>query len=299
MSNEKKKRRFGDRKDATLVRGLDSMHVIMPHNMPQRTANEAVIIETVDMTAIKNYIDKKNSENPDFKYTFFHVILAAISKTIVLRPYLNRFYSGRKLYQRNDILLSFTAKKQFTDHSQEALAVIKVDQEGINAIEFIHDKIKKFVTTIRTEDKNDGATDVMDILKYLPRFLLTFIFGTLRRLEYFGLYPKALMTVDPYYSTCFATNLGSIKMHAHYHHLADWGTNSLFVIIGEKKMTPFFNDDGTYEMRDALQLGITVDERIADGVYFARSIKLLKHLIANPELLELPIETPVDFEERK
>ena len=103
------------------------------------------------------------------------------------------------------------------------------------------------------------------------------------------------MKEDPYYSTCFATNLGSIKMHAQYHHLADWGTNSLFVIVGEKKPTPFFNEDGSFEVREALDLGITVDERIADGVYFAKSIKILQHLLNNPELLEQPIETPVEL----
>ena len=37
------------------------------------------------------------------------------------------------------------------------------------------------------------------------------------------------------------------------------------------------------------------DERIADGVYFAKSVQLLRTLLANPELLELPIQTPVDL----
>ena len=52
------------------------------------------------------------------------------------------------------------------------------------------------------------------------------------------------------------------------------------------------------DMGDALcnKLGITVDERIADGVYFAKTIKIVKKLLANPELLELPVETPVEFD---
>lgn len=292
---KKQKRRLGDRKDAYLVRGLDSMHVIMPHNMPKRTANEAVIVEKVDLTAIKKYLEVKNADNPEFKYTFFHVILAAIAKTIVLRPYMNRFYSGRKLYQRKDISMSFVVKKQFTDDAHEALAIIKCEQEGVSPIEDIYGKVKKFVYSVRKEGKKGGTTDIMDVLKYLPRCVLRFFFWALGVLEYFGLYPTSLMKEDPYYSTCFATNLGSIKMHAQYHHLADWGTNSLFVIVGEKKPTPFFNEDGSFEVKEALDLGITVDERIADGVYFAKSIKILQHLLNNPELLEQPIETPVEL----
>lgn len=99
----------------------------------------------------------------------------------------------------------------------------------------------------------------------------------------------------PVHSSVFISNLGSIKMHASYHHLTNWGTNSLFAIIDEKHLHPFFNADGSYEMREALRLGLTVDERIADGVYFAKSITLLKKLLSEPELLDLPIQTPVEF----
>ena len=40
---------------------------------------------------------------------------------------------------------------------------------------------------------------------------------------------------------------------------------------------------------------MTVDERIADGVYFAKSVTLLKKLLSEPELLDQPIQTPVEF----
>ena len=42
-------------------------------------------------------------------------------------------------------------------------------------------------------------------------------------------------------------------------------------------------------------LGITLDERIADGYYYSKSIRLLKHLLQNPELLELPANQEVEY----
>ena len=39
-----------------------------------------------------------------------------------------------------------------------------------------------------------------------------------------------------------------------------------------------------------------MDERIADGLYFANSMKLLRTLLENPALLELPIQAPVETE---
>ena len=48
-------------------------------------------------------------------------------------------------------------------------------------------------------------------------------------------------------------------------------------------------------MRNTLPLGITIDERIADGLYFANSIRLLKKLLSEPELLDASVSDPVSY----
>lgn len=285
------------RKDGTLVPETDPMHLITPHMVPDRCDNEAVLTELFDMTAVEAYLAKKNADGPEFKYTFFHVICAAIAKVLVLRPRMNRFYAGRRLYDRNDILFAFVVKKKFEDNGAEALAIIKVDKDGeVSPVEQIHGKVKDIVYSVRKENKTEGTTEKMGILTKLPRGLLRFVMSFLNWLDYHGKYPAALMKDDPYFASVFVSNLGSIKMHANYHHLVNWGTNSIFVVIGEKKLTPFFQPDGSVQMRDALELGLTIDERIADGVYFAKSIHLLRRLLSQPELLDEPIQTPVDYE---
>ncbi|MCD7770686.1 MAG: hypothetical protein LUH23_01120 [Oscillospiraceae bacterium] len=293
---KKEKKRRGDRKDAWLVRDVDSMHFIMPYNIPGRTANEAVLNETIDITPIEEYLAKKNYEGIEFKYTFFHVIAAAIAKTIVLRPKLNYFFSGHRLWEKKEVSISFVARKKFADDGGEALITVKFDRTGTIPIEHVHDKIDKFVNAVRKDGgSNNDIGDIMDTLQKLPKFIFKFIMWALKKMEYHGVYPQFLMDGDPYYSSCFITNLGSIKLHASYHHLAEWGTNSLFLVIGEKKPTVFAKADGTMEVHDGIDLGVTIDERIADGYYYAQSIKIIRHLLAHPELLELPIETPVEF----
>lgn len=292
---DKRKRRFGDRKDGYLVRDIDSMHAIMPYMLPNRADNEAFLTETIDMTNVIEYIAKRNADTPEFKYTFFHFLAAAIAKTIVLRPKMNRFYSGHRLYDRKDIILSFTVKKQFTDSSEEALAMVKIDRDSdVPPIEQVYEQVKKIVTHVRKENKKDGSTEKMDILLKLPRPILRFVVRILRWLEYHGKYPKALMEFDPYYSSIYISNLGSIKMSADYHHLANWGTNSIFAIIGEMKPMPFYGEDGSVTVKKGLTLSMTLDERIADGFYFANSIKILRKLVANPELIDQPINTPIE-----
>ena len=55
------------------------------------------------------------------------------------------------------------------------------------------------------------------------------------------------------------------------------------------KKTPAFNEDGTYKMVDTISMGFTIDERIADGFYFARSIELFKYILTHPDILDLPL----------
>jgi len=295
--SKKVKRKFGDRRDATLVRDADPLHAFMPYLLLGRTDNEALLNDEIDLTAVMEYLEKKNASSPDFKYTIFHVVLAALAKTIYLRPAMNRFLQGHRLYQRNDISFSFVVKRAFTDHAEEALVIMKMREDSdLSPIEQIHTKVKKEVQGIRRENKEGGTMKVIGILNRIPRFLLRFVARILFWLEYHGWLPKALEKIDPYHSTCFVSNLGSIKMSASYHHLIDWGTNSFFVIIGEKHWKPVFNCDGSYEMREVLPLGFTIDERIADGFYFANSVKILRYIMAHPDILDEPFTQKISFE---
>ena len=285
-----------DRKDRIFLKNIDSMHVIMPYVMPNRCANEAVLAETFDIEAIDRYIQQKNAEGPDFKYTWFHVICAALAKVMVLRPKMNYFISGYRMYERRDIELAFTIKRKFEETSEEALAKVKIAREGSSPIEQVHSKVRDYVNAVRKHDETKGITNQFNFFQVLPRPVFRFFVWLLRRMEYHGIYPEGLSKDDPCFCSVYVTNLGSIKMSADYHHLFEWGNNSFFVVISEKKKLPFFKEDGSYELKDTIKLSFTIDERIADGYYFAKSIKLLKHLLQHPELLDLDIATPVEYE---
>lgn len=294
--SKKSKRKLGDRRDATLIRDADPLHTFMPYLLLGRTDNEALLNDEMDLSAVKAYLDEKNSSSPDFKYTIFHVVLAAIAKTIYLRPAMNRFMQGHRLYQRNDISFSFVVKRAFSDHAEEALVIMKMREDSdLSPIEQVYTKVKKEVQGIRKENTEGGTIKAISLLNRIPRPLLRVVAKLLFWLEYRGWLPSFLEKLDPYHATCFISNLGSIKMTASYHHLIDWGTNSFFVIIGEKQWKPIFSRDGSYEMREMLPLGFTIDERIADGFYFANSIKILRYIIAHPEILDEPLANPIDF----
>ena len=129
MGNNKKRSRK-DRKDGYFVQNQDPLHVMMPFLMPKRVDNEAVLTEEVDITNLNAFIEKKNGENPQYKYTMFHVIVAALAKTLKLRPCMNRFYKNNLLYDRKFISFSFVAKEKFKDNGREAILVLKYKDES-------------------------------------------------------------------------------------------------------------------------------------------------------------------------
>ncbi len=293
---KQEKRRFGDRKDGTLIRDLDGMHFITPLIYPNRCDNEAYISERIDLGPVNAFLAQKNAQPSDFPYTLFHVILAALVKTVTLRPKLNRFIANKNFYQRREISAAFVVKKLFSDDAGEALAVVHATDES--TLTSLHEDIFRQISSCRS-DKVDASTDNMNLFNRMPRFLGKFIVWILTRLDIHGWIPASIIETDPYYCTMVLSNLGSIRLRSGYHHLTNWGTCSLFCIIGEKKMTPIFQPDGTYEMRETLDLGLTIDERLADGYYYSKSIRLLKHLLEHPELLELPAAQTVELEDKK
>ena len=287
-----KKRRMGDRKDGVLLRDLDSMHFIVPLLYPNRCDNEAFISERVDLTKLNAYLRRKNAEGEKYPLKLFYVIVAAVARTCLLRPKMNRFIANKNMYQRNELTASFVIKKEFADNGAEGLAKLRFTEN--DTMDSVKERIVAEITSNRS-GKVDASTESMDIFNKMPRFLSKFIVWIVTRLDVHGWVPASLIETDPYYCTVVLTNLGSIKLHSGYHHLTNWGTNSVFVAVGERKPRPFYKEDGSYEMRDSIDLGLTVDERIADGYYYSKTVRLLKKLLENPELLDELFGTEVEY----
>ena len=136
----------------------------------------------------------------------------------------------------------------------------------------------------------------METLIRLPRFLLRFLVNhILFPLDRKGRVPYDLIKADPNYSSIFLTNLGSIGLGSGYHHLNNWGTNSFFAVIGKRHLAPAWQEDGTEEVRPVITLGLTLDERIGDGFYYAGTVRLLRAILEHPEILEQPFDIPVEY----
>ena len=294
------KKHFGDKPDARLIRDVSGLSTIMFHIMPKRTESEVYLNDRIDATELVKFIEEKNAQHPNYKTTIFHCLVLAVARMINERPKMNRYIQGRRLYERDEISLSFLAKRRFADDAEEAFMML-VPKES-DTIDTVSHQIYGDLTEIRKHEHSTGGMDAtVDSFAKIPRLLLMLVVRVIRWLDFWGLVPNALKDGDSNFSTVLFSNLGSIKGPAVYHHLNNYGTNSIMITVGTLHKEELIMPDGTKQIRDVLEFGATLDERIADGFYFVRSLRLVKYIFAHPELLDRPFSEPsgFDFDQNK
>ena len=282
-----------DRKDAKRINNIDGLAQISIDLKPNRSVSDVYINQKMDVTKLLEYIKEKKETNENL--TFFHAIVAAIGKTIYNRPKLNRFVANRHMYEHNDVVISFVAKVSFDDHSEEMMILITIDPS--DTIDSISKKIKDKVSSIRNKkEKKEGANSAIDTLGKLPNILRVPIVGFLKWCDKKGILPASLIKDNLYYSSMIVSNLGSIHCGAIFHNINDFGACSSLATIGEIK-DEIVIDNGKQITKKLCEFGINLDERIADGYYFAKSVKLLQYIFDNPEMLEENMSKKIEVEE--
>ncbi len=98
---------------------------------------------------------------------------------------------------------------------------------------------------------------------------------------------EAGFDADPMYTSIFLANLGSIDYPAGHHHLWEYGTCSIFGVMGRIEPGP--------NGRRKMQLAWTYDERIEDGLYSYHALEGIRERIESPELLDISTD---DLEKR-
>jgi len=284
---------MGDRFDGKYLKDIDSMHFIMPFMYPDRCDNQAFFTFQIDLSNLDAYLAKKNADNPDYRYNMYQCIVTAVLKTITLRSKLSLFIHNRKMYRRNEVSAAFTVKQEFADDGGEVLAFIHSKPEW--NIDDVHNEIRRQLLKLKKKGYVDESTGFMDKFNKIPKFISRPALRFVCWLEKKGMIPKALIETDPYHSSVVLANLGSIGLPDGYHHLTNWGTTSMFLVVGQSGRMPFFENDEVV-FKNGVKLGFTVDERIADGYYFSKSIKIMQLLLEEPELLEKPLNEKLSDE---
>jgi hypothetical protein len=223
-------------------------------------------------------------------YSLFGVLIAAAVRSIALKPRLNRFVHRRGVYQRKGISVSFIVKKSLTEGATEGSAKIRFESRGRHR-------------DGDGEDSNEGIDAArggapgpddreFDLAHRLPfgKAAMTFLFQ--RIFDRFNVAPPRMVEADPLFTSVYIRQPWLYRPRYALSPPLRMGHGER--LHGRRQDIP----EGVArsqqagasgaELRHFVNVKFTVDERIAEGIYFAHAAALFQRLVAKPETLELP-----------
>ena len=278
---------FRDRSDGKRLR-LSAFNAILPYLMKGRNGSAVYFGRDIEVENAMRYVHRKNAETGSNRFSLFGILLAAGARTFFEKPDLNRFIMGKAAYQHRETSFSFVVKKRLSEDAAESIA--KVRFEAADTVFEMMDRINEAIEFAKSEKK--GADDLeIELANRIP-FGKAIMTGAFRLLDRLNVAPISMLRADPLYTSAFFANLGSIGLDAPFHHLYEWGTASLFVVLGRTFQKDVRLGDGSIARRTHIGLKATVDERISEGIYFAHAAALFQRYVLKPELLEGPPNLP-------
>jgi hypothetical protein len=266
---------FGRRPDATLARDLPAIRRFMPFISPRR--NESLVYFSHDLSVERAlaFVEERNrTRTAETPMTLFHLLLRALVRVLDARPRLNRFTAGGRIWQRDGIWISFSAKRAFDDSSP--ILTVKRQFDPGESLDQMVDGLHAGLSTGRSGKKSTSDHE-MDLLLRLPSPIIRLALAFVRGVNALGLLPAAMIRSDPMYASAFVANLGSVGLEAGYHHLWEYGNIPIFCVVGRINPGP---DGGRI-----VTLKWSYDERVEDGLYCARSLEIFRQLVEAPEKL--------------
>ncbi len=280
---------WGDRTDGRRIRTLPPLTQVVPYLMVHRNESSNLFEDSIEISQMDRYIRRKRREGlTSFGVT--HVLLAAYCRSICKYPGLNRFLSGQRVYSRgDDIQFCMTIKKEMTTEAPDT--VIKLHLNPRDTADDVYRKFQEAVEQVKSTPLDSAVDNTAGALNLIPGVVLKFLVWLLKLLDYFGMLPQFLLEVSPFHGSLFLTSMGSLGIPPIYHHLYNFGNLPVFGAFGIKRRACEVLEDGTVVLRKYIDLKFTLDERIADGFYYAAFFKHYKRLLRHPEVLDHPPES--------
>jgi len=265
------------RADGIFVRNVHPYRRLMWFVMPTR--NECVVYYEDKIRAEKllEYLEK-GRERLGCNVT--HAYVAALNVAIAESPTMDQFVIGRRIYKRKERSITFSMKRVAKD-AKAKIAVVRMPMSNEETFASLAERINGSISHQRS-GKPTHADKEYRLFDLLPRIALRFFVWFFHALDYLNLLPYAFTKEDALYSSAVVANLGSLEMNAGFHHLYEWGTASVFAMVGKVTDEPVV-EDGQVVVGKVLTVRYSYDERIDDGLSTRKAIWRVNEILSDPE----------------
>ncbi|MGM0577926.1 MAG: 2-oxo acid dehydrogenase subunit E2 [Myxococcota bacterium] len=265
------------RPDGTHIGRVHPYRRLMQFIMPTRNESVVYFDEYVVADRLLEYLQEARKR---FHVDVTHCLVAATARAFHENPTMNRFAVGRRLYQRDGIWISFSMKRQKKGRKAKLSAVKKRIDPGEETFYGFCQRLQESIEVERSGKKTYQDKEFA-LLNRIPRPVLRLGVRALKTLDYYNLLPKSFIENDAMFTSLFIANLGSLGMKAGYHHLYEWGTSPLFMMVGAIEERAIV-EDGEVVARKVLPIRFTFDERVEDGLNAGIGIRTALAILEDP-----------------
>jgi len=269
--------------DGTLVKALDPVVFLMPFIMPRRCDSQVFVNLDLELTKVEPFIREQRANIPDL--TLYHFVFAALARAAFTVPQINRLIVDGGIYQRNDVKVSMMVKKELAIDGKES-AIFPVI-EPTDTLEDVVRKCQDLANEAFADLKGDSNSfdGLMKVLNAAPSFFTKAFVHAMFWMDGHGRLPKSLRQIQPFHSSFFVSNVGSIGLPVIYHHLYQFGTVSGFVCMGQKEWKLTMDRHGEVHKTKVLPITFLADSRICDGYSYSCAFRAIRKCFDRPEML--------------
>ena len=278
------------RPDGDLVRDLPLNRRVMPYLM--RGRNESAYYFDIELSLVRTdaWIRACNAAHPGLQADVFHLALWGVRECMKKYPTMNRFVAGGRLYQRDRISFSYAVKQRLQEGSP-----IVVVKRTFPEDESFTDLVAAVQAQVQA-DRFGGPTNIdkeLALLMRFPGFVRRIVMSGLRTGDRLGVLPASFIDHDPMFASAFVAHMASFGMPAGYHHLYEYGTTGIFVVLG-RPTTDAGSPTSGPDRRRTMRVTYTFDERTEDGFTAWRSIQYFKRIVEDPAAAGLVADAGAD-----
>ena len=277
---------FGRRHDGRRVKGIDPIVQITPYLMPMRCDAQVFLQHRCDWEAMTRYIAAQQAKGE--RLTHMQLIIAAYVRAVSQNPQVNRFIMNKQYFARNNCSVAFTILKD-PQLAESGETTVKLSFDLTDTLYDVRDRFNAGVEAARDETTDNFVDKLVSVLFKVPG-LVTAVAALVKLLDRYGIAPGVLIDELPFYVGMFITNNASIGLHHVNHHIYNFGNVSLFFGMGLVEKVAVV-EGGEPRMKRFLPIGITADERVCGGAFYARFFADIVRYLNHPELLEVPPES--------
>ena len=284
-------KRASDRREGRQIRSLSAYQRIMPFLLRRKSESLCSISDSLEVSGIERWIRQKRAEG----WTglgFIHLLVAAYVRTVSMRPGINRFVSGRRLYARNSVQVVLSVKRGSSSNASETS--IKVSFSPTDTVFDVYRQLNDAIDKVKADVTESDAEHFSRLLMKLPRLLAQAVLAVARVLDYFDWLPAGWLESSPFHSSVTVIDMGSLGAPPVQQTLSDFGNTPCSISFGARRKAWEITAEGASAERHYVDYRITADERIVDSYYYASALKCLKYFMKNPMHLELPPEAIED-----